>query len=122
MTALKDTHPWVYDQFLKRNFAVKKITHNFSAIAIDQAQEQNNASVIGDGGAVGLTENPAPLRRWMVSGPELARVIAEFEVTTDKRKKTDSRHHEQARRLKKTFACDIIAMTETNTKYGQSIQ
>ena len=29
----------------------------------------------GDGGAVGLTENPAALRRWMVSGPEMARLI-----------------------------------------------
>ena len=36
----------------------------FSGIAIDQAHEQNNASVKGDGGAVGLTENLAALRRW----------------------------------------------------------
>ena len=41
----------------------------------------------GDGGAVGLTENPAALRRWMVSGPEMARLIGEFEVSTKKRKK-----------------------------------
>lgn len=44
----------------------------FSALAIDHAHEQNNASVKGDGGAVGLTENPSALRRWMVSGPEMA--------------------------------------------------
>ena len=37
--------------------------HVFSGIAIDQAHEQNNASVKGDG-AVGLTENTAALRRW----------------------------------------------------------
>ena len=35
----------------------------FSAIAIDQAHEQNHAIVKGDGGAVGLTENPSALRR-----------------------------------------------------------
>ena len=34
----------------------------------DRAHEQNNAAVKGDGGAVGLTENPAALHRWMVSG------------------------------------------------------
>lgn len=118
MTALKDTHPCVYDQFLKGNFAVKKTTHNFSAIAIDQAHEQNNASVKGDGGAVGLTENPAALRRWMVSGPELARVIAEFEVTTDKRKKTDTRHHEQAKHVQKAFGRDVKAMTDTIQSMG----
>jgi len=40
-------------------------------IAIAQAHEPNNISVKGDGAAVGLTENPAPLQRWMVSGPEI---------------------------------------------------
>jgi hypothetical protein len=32
---------------------VKKSKHAFSAIVIDQAHEQNSASVKGDGGAVG---------------------------------------------------------------------
>ena len=63
---------------------VKKTAHRFSAIAIDQGHEQNNAAVKDDGGAVGLTENPAALRRWMVSGPEMARVIGEFEVSMEK--------------------------------------
>ena len=49
--------------------------HVFSGIPIDQAHEQNNASVKGDGGAVGLIENSAARRRWMVSGPEMARLI-----------------------------------------------
>ena len=61
----------------------------FSGIAIDQAYEQNNASGKGDGGGVGLTENPAALRRWMVTGPEMARLIGEYEVSTMKKKKTD---------------------------------
>ena len=42
---------------------MKKSRHAFSAIAIDQDREQNNACVKGDGGAVGLTENPAALHR-----------------------------------------------------------
>ena len=29
----------------------------------------------GDGGAVGLPENPSALRCWMVAGPEIARVV-----------------------------------------------
>lgn len=49
-------------------------------MAIDQAHEQNNAMVKGDGGAVGLTENPNALRRWMLSGPEMARLVNEFEA------------------------------------------
>ena len=85
----------------------KKTTHVFSGVAIDQAHEQNNASVKGDGGAVGLTENPAALRRWKVSGPEMAHLIGEFEVSTMKRKKTDFRHHEQTKHAQMTFGRDI---------------
>ncbi|KAG0708495.1 hypothetical protein GWK47_023998 [Chionoecetes opilio] len=108
MVSLKQLHPDVYAEFLKGNFVVKKSKRAFSAVAIDQAHEQNNASVKGDGGAVGLTENPAALRRWMVSGPEMARLIQEFEGSTEKRQDTDGRHHEQKRHAQMAFAqeCD----------------
>lgn len=88
MIALIDTHPDVHGEFLKENFAVKKTTHSFFAIAIDQDHKQNNASLKDDGGAVGLTENLAALERWLVSGPEMEHVVGEFEATTKKRKKT----------------------------------
>ena len=77
--SLRESHPAVYSEFPKGKIAVKKSRHAFSATAIDQAHEQNNACVKGDGVAVGLTENPAALRRWFVSGPEMARVIGKFE-------------------------------------------
>ena len=32
-------------------------------------------------GAIGLTENPAALLRWMVSGPEIVALIDQFELT-----------------------------------------
>ncbi len=73
----------VHRQFLSGNFTVKKTTHVLSTMAIDQAHEQNNANVKGEGGAIGLTENPHALRRWMASGPEIARVIAEFHATSE---------------------------------------
>ena len=44
-------------------------------MALDQAQEQLNALVKGEGGAVGLAENAAALRRWMVAGSEISRMI-----------------------------------------------
>jgi len=37
--------------------------------------------VKGDGKVVELKENPAALRRWMISGSEVARLIAEFEAS-----------------------------------------
>ena len=51
----------------------------FSNLAIDQLYDQHNAGVKDDGGAVGLTDCPATLHKWMFSGPEMARVIIEFE-------------------------------------------
>ena len=112
MVFLHDKHPGVFAQCRKGNFVVKKTTHVFSGIAIVQAHEQNNASVKGDGGAVGLTENPAALRRWMVSGPEMARLIGEFEVSTKKRNITYFRHHEQRKHAQMTFVRDITSLTD----------
>lgn len=57
------------------HFTVQKTDHLFSKIALDHAHEQNNAIVKGDGGAIGLTESPAALQRWMVSGPEMACLV-----------------------------------------------
>ena len=49
-------------------------------MAVDQA---HNAVVKCDGGAVGLTEDPAALRGWMVVGIEICRLVIEFESSLD---------------------------------------
>ena len=51
----------------------------FSNLAIDIPYDQHNAGVKVDGGAAGLTECLAAPQRSMFSGPEMARVIIEFE-------------------------------------------
>ncbi len=111
MVSLKECHPNIYEEFMKGNFTVKKSKHAFSAIAIDHAHEQNNASVKGDGGAVGLTENPSALRRWMVSGPEMARLIGEFESSMTEKQDSDCRHHEQKKHTQSAFARDVKALS-----------
>ena len=99
MINLPETHPDVAAKFNAGHFTAKKTKRAFSAIAIDQAHEQNNAYVKGDGDAIGLTENPSALRRWMVAGPEIARVITEFESSCQaKGKAEDIQHHEQMNR------------------------
>ena len=112
MVTLAIKHPSIYAQFRADNFTVKKTTHAFSAIALDQAHGQNNAWVKGGGGAVGLTENPAALRRWMVSGPEMARVITEYQGTAAKRmKKPELKHHEQIKHTQIAFARGVKSFT-----------
>ena len=63
MRALPQTALDVARSFDDGFFTVNKSSKRFAANAIDQAHEQNNAIVKGDGGAVGLTENSSALRR-----------------------------------------------------------
>jgi len=65
------------------------------------------------GGAVGLTENPAALRHWMISGLEVARLIAEFEASsdTDERMKPGSaKHHKEAKSTQLSLAKDVKSL------------
>ena len=95
MCGLKAMHPSVHEQFLRGHFTVMKTGNPFSALAIDHAHEQNNAAVKGDGGAVGLTEDPSVLKRWMICGPEMARIVGEFEKSCDREDSNIiSKHHE----------------------------
>ena len=57
----------------------KRTANAFPSIPLDQAHEQNNEFIKGEGGVIGITENPNALLRWMVAGPDLARMVAEIE-------------------------------------------
>ena len=65
MAMLKTMHPEVSVEFSHGHFTIKK-TRSFSAIAFDQAHEQNKVAIKGDGGAVGLTRSLDGLKRWMI--------------------------------------------------------
>ena len=45
-----------------KHWVINKSKHKFSSIPIDQAHEQENRTVKGVGGAVGLMENPNAFR------------------------------------------------------------
>ena len=59
-------------------------------MATDQSNDQMNASVKGLGEVVDLTEDPGALRCWVISCPEVVRVITEFEDDTEHDTCTDS--------------------------------
>ena len=76
---------------------------------------------------MGLTENSSQLLRWMVSGPEVARLVNEFEcplkVTKgDQGKKPDCRHHEQKKGVQKAFKKQVKSLSTTITKMGNPFQ
>ena len=127
MVSLDNHLPALSDEFRKGHFVVHKTHHAFSAIPIDQAHEQNNKCVKGDGGAVGLTENTTQLLRWMVSGPEMARVIGEFEASQEQIKyinnrKLDDRHHEQFKSVQMRFMKQVESLCETIEEMGNPFE
>ena len=67
------------------------------------AHEQGYANVKGEGGAVGLTDNPSALRRWMVAGPDLSRMIQEFESSDNQ-----TVENEQKSCMQNVFCKDVL--------------
>ncbi len=120
MVTLAEKHPAIHQDFISGKFTVNKTGRNFSNIALDHAHEQNNACVKGDGGAVGLTtQNVTALQRWMVAGPEMARLINEFQESMKKNERvSDFRHHEQCHSMQLTFFDQVKALTNVIEEMG----
>ncbi|XP_078492496.1 uncharacterized protein LOC144748319 [Ciona intestinalis] len=115
MLTLEDTDQDVATKFARGSFVVGKTKHKFSSIALDHAHEQNNKCVKGDGGAIGLTEDSSQLLRWMLAGPEVARIVGEFEVSmltsSEKHGSTLYRHHEQTLSVQQEFEKQVRSLT-----------
>ena len=72
---------------------------------------------------MGLTENSAQLLRWMVSGPEVAWLIMEFEsiqdvIKTNQSKGPDVHHHEQMRSVQERFQTQVRALVDSFETQG----
>ena len=117
---LSDKHPTVHEKFLSGSFVVHKTRRVFPAIALDQEHEQENALIKGDGGAIGLTDNAAALRRWMVAGPEIARIISAFEsvATTS----SPQAHHKQKYVAQTSFKNDVINLVSAIEERGNPFE
>ena len=76
-------------------------------MALDQAHEQLSALVKVDREAVGLKGNPAALRRWTVVGPEISRMIQEFECHSIH---TLTSHHDPSHNSQVTSKKDVEAL------------
>ena len=119
MASLPDIHPNVAREFAKGHFTVRKTGKVFSNIAIDQAHEQNNALIKGDGGAIGLTEDPSALRHWMVAGPEISRIVDEFEgISNFQLSSTDDKHHEDTKISQETFFEEVHRLIKAIEDFG----
>ena len=117
MVVLETMHPSVYHEFQKGNFVVQRSTHEFSCVALHQSHEQSTKCIKGDGGVVGLSEDPSALRRWMLAGSEITRVVAKFEQSMGDDSVTTS-HHDQMPHHQATFAKDANCLIATFNELG----
>ena len=113
MNELESSHPDILQQFNNGKFTMCNSHSVFSNIALDQGHEQNNAVMKGDGGFIGLTQDPDALLKWAVTGPEIVRVISEFEASCNKKdfkKLTRTCHHDQNKAKQERFISQVHAM------------
>ena len=123
MVKLPKKHPDIYRQFCNGHFTVQKTKRVFSAIPIDPAHEQNNACVKGDGGAVGLTDDPSALRLWMVAEPEIARMIDEFEnLVLHWNEREETCHHDQTVSVQASFAQYVSSLVRVIEELGNPFE
>ena len=74
-------------------------------MALDQNHEQQNQIIKAEGGAVCLMENPAALTRWMIVGPEVARVVTKFEENVQPSiDNMNADHHDQKKKTIKNHS------------------
>lgn len=125
MGCLEREIPAIAAEFRNGNFVVNKTNRAFSSLHIDQAHEQNNKIVKGDGGAIYLTESSTQLLRWMVSGPEMSRIINDFELSQElvsniakQEEQEDLRHHEQMKGVQNTCRNQVNAVCSTIEEMG----
>ena len=104
MVTLREKHPQLAEEFQKGHFVVHKTNREVSALAIDQAHEQANAVIKGEGGAVGVTEDPSALRRWSVAGPEVSHLVEQYQVESEAKETPEhTHHHEQTPHAQRVF-------------------
>ena len=104
------TNQRLYEEFLAGNFVFQKSNNSFSAMALDQAHEQNNAVIKGAGGVIGLLtpDMESALRRWEITAPDVGRLIAEYEHHAGLDSNHSSgKHHEDYLSFQEMFFSDV---------------
>ena len=109
--------PAVLTKDFQKHWVVNKTQKRFSALPIDQVHEQENANVKGNGLA---TENPDAFQRWMIAGPEQARLLTQFEseYLPEEDPEVNYQHHEEGQSVQAAFRNQSNSLIQTISEYG----
>ena len=102
-------------ELLRSNWTLNKRNKRFSNLPLDQVHEQQNAIIKGKGGVVGLTQNQSALNRWMTSGPEIAKMIDDFEHIVLQRSSSDGDDEDEHLHHSETLAEQKRMQNKTNS-------
>ena len=81
--------------------------------------EHNNKGAREDGGIIGMTGDHELLQKWLVSGPELSRLINQFEETfLPEDPEEEGFHHSEAKSYQIQFQTKVKMVVETINKFG----
>ena len=70
-----------------------------------------------------VMEDPSALRRWMVAGPEISRLVANYEtVSGTKDAKKSNRHHEQTETVQRAFFEKVKQLTMVMEEMGNPFE
>ena len=112
LLSLPIKHPHVYQQMVKGSFSFAKSKCPFSNMAPDQVHEQNNKIIKGQGGASNFLnlENKSAQIRWETCGPEVARIVLQFEdlyEAESSQSHCSLNHHEDKEQFGANFKKDV---------------
>ena len=102
-------------QLLKKGiFTANKTDRRFSNIHLDQNHEQLNDYLKKSGGIVGLTEDPAALKRFLVCAPLVAELCNDFKNSfAGTNEPFSNKHHAESSYMQQRFLKDKKALLET---------
>ena len=107
MVNLEHSHPDAYRAFCEGFFVVNKSQNPFSMISIDHNHEQANRTLKEEGGPFILEGEDCVLTEVLISGPEKARLIKEFESLTEHTKKPNLKHHDSSLSVQRGFLSHV---------------
>ena len=97
MNQLCESHPSVYEEFMKGKHAVSRSTRPFSQIWADMALEQSvNLDSKTQGGIVGISQKPGALERWFLTSHDRAAITSATKIMCGMQNADDSGSHKEA--------------------------
>ncbi|XP_048003917.1 uncharacterized protein LOC125240114 [Leguminivora glycinivorella] len=119
---LETTHPNLHKHFESGKFVARKTNKPFSGIALDQAHEQMNAVLKGDGGMIGITESPDFLQKWLLAWPVLVEMVDTYENDVMQKEINDANdivcHHSDTAANQIRFITAVKSLESTITGLG----